>query len=323
MAKKIKLKPGQVLAKAALTPKSGSGDGRMHAYTIARIVEGAQDDPSFDAQTRRKLRDKWTISKIEAMSTDVLVDRLRTLGIELDIAQLRQLAEQHRSAWDASRASREAQPRLDGDEDFIGLAFCALWKRWLPDTPSIEMIDDWIIEGYRCAESHQHDEGLGIWRRAWDTLRVRLHSTMTTTGAAERSVFPGLTSLYNWTQDYVQEHVHVSPGYVDAGAQLVDELLAQFADERLVYRQNVAADKSEIYEIAGRIDDAERAAQNVIDLWPNHAMGYAVLAGLKAKSDHRDEAIAIIERALAVPVVDAREFELKLRLRDLQGAPNK
>lgn len=64
---------------------------------------------------------------------------------------------------------------------------------------------------------------------------------MTTTSGAERSVFPGLSSLFNWTQDYVQEHVHVSPGHVDA--QLVDELLAQFSEEESPYRQSIAADK--------------------------------------------------------------------------------
>lgn len=318
MAKKIKQKPGLALAKVVFAPKAPGAS--MHPYTIARIVEDADGDPDFDARTRRRLKDKWTISKVEAMGTDTIFERLRSLDVEVNATDLPRIAEGHHSAWDASRQFSERYRGTD-DEDFIGLAFCALWKRCLQSRPSIEMIDDWIVEGYRCSEEHTHDQGLNLWRRAWDTLRVRLDSAVTTTDAAERAAFTGLTSIFNWTQDYVEEHVHVSPGFVDEGAKLIDELLAQFQAETLRYRQNIAADKVAIYQAADRFDDAERAAKALIDAWPNHAIGYAMLAELARKADRRDEAIAILDRALALPVVDAREFELKQRLVHLRAGP--
>jgi tetratricopeptide (TPR) repeat protein len=314
MAKKIKLKPGQALKKTVLASKTPS---HMHPYSAARMVEDAKDDPDLDVRTRRRLQDRWTISKVDAMATDAILEHLRALGHDLGEADFRRLVADHRSAWEASPALNA--PRSRDDDDFVGLAFCTLWRRWLPERPSVEMIDDWIVEGYYCSEEHHHDEGLTTWRRAWDALRGRLDATVTTTSAAERAAFPGFTSLFNWTQDYVQEHIHVSPGYVDAGIQLVDELLAQFVGETPTYRQNLAADKVAIYEIAERFDEAEHAAQAVIDAWPKNAIGYATLADIVRKRNRHDDAIAVIERALAVPVVDAREFEMKLRLKDLRG----
>lgn len=314
MAKKIKLKPGQVLANAVLATKAPTN---THPHTIARIVEDAEVIPDIDARTRRRLQNRWTVTKVEAMATDAILDRLKGLGVDMSEAGLRLIAAEHHSAWEASRTfSRTAR---GDDADFIGLAFCTLWKRWVSEHPSVEMIDDWIVEGYLCSEEHRHDEGLSLWRRAWEALRSRLDATATTTAAAERAVFSGLTPLLNWTQDYVDEHVHIAPSDLDAGVQLIDELLAQFSAETPAYRRHLTTSKAVMYEVADRFDDAERTAAAIIEAWPENAIGYVTLADLARKQNRRDEAIAILERALSLPVVDARDFDLKPGLEELRA----
>jgi hypothetical protein len=259
----------------------------------------------------------WTSEKIDAVDTTAIIKKLHDLGVVIDESTFKAGAMRHRSAVDLAN---EMKPGLRGAlRDFLELSFCALWKRWLPERPSLEMIDDWILDGYDCSDDHFHNEGLALWRRAWDTLLARFNDTMTTVEKTQAAVFPRYSSLLDWTQDYVQEHVHVSPNYVDAGVRFIDELLAQFYEEHELFRQNILADKADILRIANRHDDAIVVVNNIIRTWPNNAIGYTMLASVLEDAGKPQAAIAALERALAVPVGEADDFDIQARLDDLRA----
>src|SRR5690606_33377594 len=67
--------------------------------------------------------------------------------------------------WDVPEAS----------EQFLGLCACELWRRWCPEPPSLEMIDDLFQQGY------SHLRRLGeetvacvLLLEAWEQLCLRL-----------------------------------------------------------------------------------------------------------------------------------------------------
>lgn len=326
MTKKIKLKagkgPADSLSTQARSFKASASRGReLHPYIGARLIEDPKSMRHLDARTRQKLRERWTPSKIDALATDVILERLRALAVSVSEPELRRLSLGHRSAWDASR---DVAGGLSGnDTDFVALAFCTLWKRWLPDRPSVEMIEDWISEGYRCSDTHRHDEGLDAWRSAWDGLQSLLKEVDATTAAkAQRATFDGFSSVLNWTQDYVEEYVHIAPHRADEGLLLVDAVLAQFANESALYRQDLLAAKADILALSDRFEEAERAAQIVIDTWPRCAIGYATLASVAEHAKRNVDAIAALERALSVPVDDADDFDIAERLAGLREHPD-
>lgn len=317
MAKKIKLKTGKTPLSTPPRSFSASRGREMHPYIAARLIEDPRSMHHLDARTRQKLKEKWTPSKVDALAAEVILEKLAALGVSVSELELRSLSRVHRSAWNASR---DVAGSLSGnDSDFVALAFCALWKRWLSDRPSLEMIEDWISEGYRCSDTHRHDEGLDAWRSAWDGLRLLLKDVdATTVVKAQGATFDGFSSVLNWTQDYVEEYVHIAPHRADEGVLLVDAVLAQFANESDLYRQDLLAAKADIFALSDRFEEAERAAQVVIDTWPRCAIGYVTLASVAEHAKRNADAIDVLERALSVPVDDAEDFDLAERVADLR-----
>jgi hypothetical protein len=39
------------------------------------------------------------------------------------------------------------------DDDFLGVAACGLWEHYCPGRASVEMLDDWMQEGYELSMS--------------------------------------------------------------------------------------------------------------------------------------------------------------------------
>ena len=266
---------------------------------------------------RQRLKYLWTAEKVEVLSTEEIVEKLRTFGVVVVDEVFKSAAQKHRSGWDLAE---DFDPGLHGNDfDFLALAVCCLWARWLPQRPSLEMIDDFILDGYEHADAHTHDEGLAVWRRAWDALRELFDDSMTTIEKAQKAVFTDYSSLLNWTEDYAQEHVHVSPHYLDDGIRYIDELLAQFKDGDDLFRQNILADKADIYTFADRFDDAADVARAIIQTWPTNAIGYTTLASILQKQTRTIEAIEVLQRALDLTVVDADEFDVRERIKELRG----
>lgn len=323
MAKKIKIKPGKAIANSPSAQRHSmtTGGRELHPYIGARLIEDPKSMRNLDTRTRQKLKERWTPSKIDALATEVILEKLQALAASVNEPELRSLSLVHRSAWDASR---DVAGGVSGhDSDFVALAFCTLWKRWLPDRPSLEMIEDWISDGYKCSYRHHHDEGLDAWRNAWNALRALLQDVDATTIAkAQRAAFAGFTSLLNWTQDYVEEHIHIAPHRGDDGLRLVDEVLAQFPNESDLYRQDLLAAKADIFAGSERFEEAERAAHVVIDTWPRCAIGYATLASVAELAKRNVDAIAALERALSLPVDDPDDFDIAERLAYLREHPD-
>src|SRR2546422_9229720 len=95
------------------------------------------------AQLNKRLAAGWTEDKVRALSTDVILERLAGFGI---VTSADEFVEQARAEHAASVVADGWRGRFPvsargSDDDYIGLAATVLWERWLPERPSVEMLD--------------------------------------------------------------------------------------------------------------------------------------------------------------------------------------
>ena len=312
-----------------LDPGVGSGQGqRLHPYTVSRIF----DDPDIVEHARRehgKLRELWTSSKLAAMSTEQIERRLRDLGIRLSRERFLTQARNHTSAWELSRAWLGRVPSLlsSSNDDFLGVAACELWKRYCPDHPSVEMLNDWMQEGYHHFVELRPLRACDKWLELWQVLLERLTPEMRSTDDAEKLI-NGTQCIFNWIQDFT-DTLHNAAlddlSYAEKGIEFFRQALAAFPDEHGGIRRMFVTEMASMHFRLGRDEEGERILLDLIAQEPDKAAGYTCLADelssyWSAKDPPRDldRAIRLLEDALERPVDDADDWDVEGRLEYLR-----
>jgi tetratricopeptide (TPR) repeat protein len=297
----------------------------IHPYVLIKL----RDDPRLRAtaypEDRARLGRMWRASKLAAMPTGEIETHLLLMGVPLDRATFIQEAKTWQSAW---MVAEEWGAHLLGlsraDQDFLKLAVCELWRRLCRDSPSLEMIDDWLCEGYALAAQANRAEAPEAWLKVWDSLRPRLTSNVKDLDEANERFFPKMSQcLSNWSQDFRIEALNGSLTDArcgESGLRFMSELLAILpnAEENL----NISGDLAMLCFNLRRDAEAEQQCQRLIREHPDRAIGYVSLAdgllrdSFKGAHDPAriQRAIRILEQALAVPVEDAADFDLPSRL---------
>lgn len=298
----------------------------LRSYLHFRLFENSEEFERLKRHAPEKARRFWTIAKVADLGTEDIVGRLAAYGIDASASVFIARAERQPSGWAIADRWFEDGARTPDEfaGDFVYLAACELWKRYLPERPSVEMLDDWIHEGYELLERRAPLKACDRWWQAWMVIRDRLEPHMTTTEAAA-PVFDGVQCLFNWTQDLSMElgNAHGDgPQYTERGIELCERILDQFIDEPSQdYLLAFRVDLANFLSMAGRTDEGEQILSELIEDVPNQSMGYASLADQLAypsdaagRSPDLRRAIEILERAMRYPVVDAQDYDLQLRL---------
>jgi hypothetical protein len=303
--------------------------GSMPPYVLAKEFENSEHFAEMKRSAPAQARLFWTPSRVAALDTNAILRRLARFRIVTNLEDFRSFAETFTSAWSVSGVWRaKLGPDLSRhDDDFLGLAACELWKRYCPDVPSIEMLDDWMQEGYGFMMDGNAARACDLWSAVWEVIRLRLKPTMRTCDQAS-SIFDGTQCLFNWIQDYCLELSNAAldnPRYATDGIRLCEDVLAQFVDESHLFHRNFRTDLGQFHFLAGCPKDGEHVLLEVIRDYPNTAVGYARLADMLAYGVRpNDEPIdpqraqKILEDALARPVKDAADYDLEIRLSELR-----
>lgn len=281
----------------------------IHPWTVAHLRE-------WVAKLGGEIGRAITIDRMRGMATEEITAALEQLGVATDSESFTVAAKSSASAWELSEGWAERVPMADAT--FLGLAACELWRRWLPESPSLEMLDERMQEGYDALDAGDGARACRIWLGFGDELLRRLPEDLAIFEDAD-ALFPGLNSLHNWCGDfYVELH----------NASLRDRALQRDAlalFERLVERFAPSTEQErfrrELAEYALRCGDPERAEsilRALIDEAPDDAAVYALLSDQLVYRKQPERARELLEQALRRPVRNASDWSLRARLDSLR-----
>ncbi len=286
-------------------------------YTFCRRLDHLDewDRKRLSEAALEELSTRWTPKRMAAISTDDLVERLRSFGIDDPVAELQAAAGQTTNAWavGADWCRRLFVPLHD--DDFVCLAACELWQRSLPDTPSDQEVYDWVDAGYGRFRDGKVEAGFERWQKVWAAVRSRVPEGGTL-NEANRALSVSW-NFQNWVQDFLMEyegHAHDTDGVAVAGVAFVEDVFRLFPEMAVsgYFRSTYA----ELLWAAGRQDDATALCRKMIDEHPEQAVGYVVLSDFLRRSrrveDH-EEAQRVLKQAIDYPVVDGDDWDLQAR----------
>lgn len=282
------------------------------------------------SRTKAEMRQKWSPAKLRPLSTEDIVGRLHAKGIAISQDEYRLQSVGILSAWDIGvqwLAKAKARRSVD-DTDFINLAACELWRRFCPEKVSLEMVDDWMQEGYDL--QRDSERACEIWDKVWEYFKTRFTPDMRSTEDVD-PIFGGLQCFSNWVQDFEMELGNAARrnrSYVTKGLLFLDEFFVQFPAEDDHQVRNFRRDRVAIYCAAKDMLAAENEALALIQDWPDFAAGYLAMSEVMEKKFNDGEKSAKqqqldwLQKANAKSVVDRQDYDLDIRIDYLRSELN-
>jgi tetratricopeptide (TPR) repeat protein len=202
-------------------------------------------------------------SQVRLLTDNESLAKLRSFGIELDRASLERFCER------ALSAEEIAQPLLDRhvsktqcaslESDWIWICLEALWRRWFPDRPSFEMLDDKMQAGYDLIGSRDAAAACRTWLDAWTDVLDLLDKGRIQSIREFDSRFRGTQCLFNWIQDLEDELWNAgleNRQFLRARITVCEEGLRRFQDDALMTENRRRALAESYYEL-GEADKTE------------------------------------------------------------------
>ena len=301
----------------------------FHPYSICKIIEKPSSDilAGLSKSDLIKLKNKWTIPKIAKLKTETIVKRLNKLGIDACPSAFKPLTKNRTSAWSIGEVwlTEIIEPPKGNDEDFMFLAACELWKRYYPENPSEEMVDDWVSEGYDLQDAGRNIEAIATWLKVWEHINARLEPHMRTFGSVA-SIFRISQMFFNWIQDFEMSLTNITrtnSKYAEIGTLIICKIVEQFDKEDIDTMLNIHCDLGKVLFMSGQREESEAVFQEIIKKNPQYPHGYVSFSDELSDSDNLQQdlpqAISLLEQALAYPVEDPAGWDIECRLTDLRA----
>ena len=99
-----------------------------------------------------------------------LLAKLRSFGIEIDRASLERKCERALSAQEIAGPLMDQSGHGSQESDWIWICVATLWRRWFPEQPSFEELDDKMQAGYELLKSSGAVAACRVWLEAWDDV---------------------------------------------------------------------------------------------------------------------------------------------------------
>ena len=245
--------------------------------TIDRIC---QEEADAKENVRRELEHtgKPLRSSADSLSDDELLAKLRGFGLDVDHDGVERLCAGALSAQDV------AEPILDklklGDEttvDWVWISLLALWQRWWPDRPSLELLDDKIQAGYAQDAENDPRAAAVTWLNAWSDVQWLCDATGISSSEEFDDRFPMTQSLFNWSQDLEMALENAGRNDHEMRQALIDfceESLRRFPREDQMLTENRRRALGGAYFDAGPTEKAEELFGSWLDADPGWGWGW-------------------------------------------------
>jgi tetratricopeptide (TPR) repeat protein len=222
----------------------------------------------------------WDREKVRKMSTEEIIDKLRSLNVDFDKTRFK---EQTQNYISASRLADDCYytQAFDAeglDKDFIWLAILELWKRLSPEQINIEMIDDAMQDGYELIGNGNCIGGVKEWVAAWDMIRAIVPPHIKSVWGADQFLPEPLTqSIHNWCQNFEVELHNAGiddESYFLKRIRYCREFCDIFPDTDESMLHNMCRAEAEAYLALGDSETAEKLFKELVEKFPDNIWGY-------------------------------------------------
>jgi tetratricopeptide (TPR) repeat protein len=213
-----------------------------------------------DAKLRREAGPRPLRTDARRLTDGELLAKLRSFGIEIDRAWLERKCERALSAEEIAGLLMDQSGRRGLESDWIWICVATLWRRWFPEQPSFEVLDDKMQAGYELLESSGAVAACRIWLEAWnDVLRILDKAGIESIEEFDER-FRGTQSLFNWIQDLESELWNAGledRQFLSARITLCEEGLRRFRSDDGLMTENRWRALAESYFELGEAEKAE------------------------------------------------------------------
>ena len=224
-------------------------------------------------RTGRPLR-----SSAGPLSDDELLAKLRDFGLDVDRDGVERLCA---GALSAEEVAGPIVDKLElGDDmtaDWVWIGLLALWQRWWPDRPGLELLDDKMQAGYaRDAENDSH-AAVVTWLDAWSDVLRLCDATGISSIEEFDDRFPMTQSLFNWSQDLEMALENAGRDNGELRQSLIEfceESLRRFPREDQLLTENRRRALGGAYFDAGMTEKAEELFRSWLDADPAWGWGW-------------------------------------------------
>ena len=268
-------------ADVGLPPQAGSHwDTPEERVKISWVTidRFCQEEADAKENVRRQLEHtgKPLRSSADSLSDDELLAKLRSFGLDVDRDGVERLCA---GALSAQEVAAPILDKLKLDEttvDWVWISLLALWQRWWPDRPSLELLDDKIQAGYDQDENDPHAAAV-TWLNAWSDVQWLCDATGLSSSEEFDDRFPMTQSLYNWSQDLEMALENAGRDDHEMRQALIDfceESLRRFPREEQLLTENRRRALAGAYFDAGMTEKAEELFGSWLDADPGWGWGW-------------------------------------------------
>ena len=249
----------------------------MSWVTIDRIcqeeADGKEDVRRELVRNGRPLR-----SSADPLSDDELLAKLRDFGLDVDRDGVERLCA---GALSAEEVAGPIVDKLKLDDDmtvnWVWISLLALWQRWWPDRPGLELLDDKMQAGYtQDAENDKH-AAVVTWLDAWSDVLRLCDATGISSIEEFDDRFPLTQSLFNWSQDLEMALENAGRDNREIRQSLIEfceESFRRFPREDQLLTENRRRALGGAYFDAGMTEKAEELFRSWLDADPAWGWGW-------------------------------------------------
>jgi tetratricopeptide (TPR) repeat protein len=206
-----------------------------------------------------------------------LLAKLRSFRIEIDRAWLGRKCQQALSAQEIAGPLMDQGGHRGLESDWIWICVATLWRRWFPEQPSFEELDDKMQAGYELLKSSGAVAACRVWLEAWDDVLRLLDKAGIDSIEEFDERFRGTQSLFNWIQDLEDELWNAGledRQFLTARVAVCEEGLRRFRTDDELLTENRRRALAESYYELGETDKAESLYRDWLKLDPRWGWGW-------------------------------------------------
>ncbi len=222
----------------------------------------------------------WDAKELQAMDTGEILETLESLNITFDEEQFKTQAKDYISAIQLAEDYYYTQDyTAEGpDRDFIWLAIVELWRRFIPEQCTVEMIDYAIQDGHDLIQCRNHTDGLQKWEAAWNMIKSLVPLNITSAEEVDGFMPVMLTEpFFNWCQDFEIELYSEGledTSWLEKRIIYVNEFCQRFPHTDSLIIQNMRQAEAQSYALLGDWEKAESLFEILVKEFSDSVWAY-------------------------------------------------